>query len=128
MSEELIATGIVASGLPAGLGQIVDVGLPGFTMAELDISHQASASYRGSLPGKLATPGELVLTSKFSGNYPAPQTSGNNPMSIWIPDGALFIGVTFSGYVKGFAPAKASLDGIMMTDITVKVNGAITIV
>ena len=137
MSEELIATGIVCSGVPAGIGQVVDVGLPGFTMVDLDTSHQGTTGgYRTFVPGKLATPGELVLTTKFSGNYPTPQVSGNNAMVIYIPSptspglsglGSGFAQVHFSGYLKAFQPAKASLDGIMMADSTIKVNGAITI-
>lgn len=131
MPQELQATNIVFSGLPAGMGEVIDVGLPGFTMNELDTSTQANSGYRTSTPGRLANPGELKLKHKWSGAYPTPPTSGNTPMGIYIPfpsgSGFSFVAVTFSGYLKSFQPGDAALDTLFQADSVIKVNGAINI-
>jgi hypothetical protein len=123
----LIATGITVSGI-SGIGQPVDVGLPAYSVNDIDVSHQQSSGFRKFVPSQLVTAGELSITNQFTGTYPAIGVLASG-IAIHIPSSNGYSGctLTFAGYVKSFSPAKANLDGVITTDITIKVDGGITI-
>lgn len=118
----IIGTGITITGTGLGTAEIIDVSPPGRSVKPVDVTHHGSTAMEyiassliegGELKCKIAFEGGLITVGGAASTY-----------TITFPDSGATVW-SFSGFVQADAPA-TPLEDKMVSDVTVKVTGAIT--
>lgn len=118
----IIGTGIVITGAGLGTAEIIDVTPPNRSVNAVDVSHQGSTAME-YLAASLVEGGELRCRIGFEGGL---ITVGGaaSAYTITFPDSGA-TAWSFSGFVQSDSPS-APLDDKMVSDVVVKVTGAVT--
>ena len=119
-----IAMGIQIGFASGFLAEIIDVNPPNPTRDSIDISHQQTENARRFTPSKLADWGALEVTLAFNPATAPPINAAPESITLTFPDAAVW---SFNGFLTEYRP-EGRLDDKMTANVTIKVDGAVTVV
>lgn len=110
------------------LGDLTDVGIPGFDAEIIDATHQESPGNMREKLGGLLDPGEISATVRYKPASTELQTIYDNASKLceWQIEFAGGEKVTFKGILKSWQPSPASISGLLEGELGIAVSGQLT--